>query len=46
MVKTIPAAERGSPSGRTAAEMLTAVAEHGGPVEFASETGLFLTPPR
>jgi hypothetical protein len=35
LVKTIPAAERGSPSVLTAAEMLTAAAEHRGPVEFA-----------
>ena len=35
LVKTIPAAERRLPAVLTAAEMLTAAAEHGGPVEFA-----------
>jgi hypothetical protein len=35
LVKTIPAAERSLPAVLTAAEMLTAAAEHGGPVEFA-----------
>jgi hypothetical protein len=35
LVKTIPAAERGSPTVLTAAEMLTTAAEHGGPIEFA-----------
>ena len=35
LVKTIPAAERGSPAVLTAAELLTNAAEHGGPVEFA-----------
>jgi hypothetical protein len=35
LVKTIPAAERHMPAVLTAAEMLTAAAEHGGPVEFA-----------
>jgi hypothetical protein len=35
LVKTIPAAERISPSVLTAAECLTNAAEHGGPVEFA-----------
>jgi hypothetical protein len=35
MVKTIPAAERRLPAVLAAAEMLTAAAEHGGPVEFA-----------
>jgi len=35
LVKTIPAAERRSPSVLTAAELLTHAAEHGGPVEFA-----------
>ena len=33
--KTIPAAERRLPAVLTAAEMLTAAAEHGGSVEFA-----------
>jgi hypothetical protein len=35
LVKTIPAAERRLPAVITAAEMLTAAAEHGGPIEFA-----------
>jgi hypothetical protein len=35
LVKTVPAAERGSPTVLTAAEMLTNAAEHDGPVEFA-----------
>ena len=35
LVKTIPAAERGLPAVLSAAEMLTAAAEHGGPIEFA-----------
>ena len=35
LVKTIPAAERISPSFLTAAECLTNAGEHGGPVEFA-----------
>jgi hypothetical protein len=35
LVKTIPAAERGSPAVLAAAELLTNAAEHGGPVEFA-----------
>jgi hypothetical protein len=35
LVKTIPAAERSLPAVLTAAEMLTAAAERGGPVEFA-----------
>ena len=35
LVKTIPAAERRLPAVLTAAEMLTAAAEHRGPVEFA-----------
>ena len=35
LVKTIPAAKRGSPTVLTAAELLTNAAEHGGPVEFA-----------
>jgi hypothetical protein len=35
LVKTIPAAERRMPAVLTAAEMLTAAAEHGGPIEFA-----------
>jgi hypothetical protein len=35
LVKTIPAAERRLPAVLTAAEMLTAAAEHGGPIEFA-----------
>ena len=35
LVKTIPAAERRLPAVLTAAEMLTAAAEDGGPVEFA-----------
>ena len=35
LVKTVPAAERGSPAILTAAEFLTNAAEHGGPVEFA-----------
>ena len=35
LVKTIPAAERGSPAVLTAAELLTNAAEHGGPIEFA-----------
>jgi hypothetical protein len=34
-VNTIPAAERRLPAVLTAAEMLTAAAEPGGPVEFA-----------
>jgi hypothetical protein len=37
-VKTIPAAECGSPAVLTAAELLTNAAEHGGPVEFARIT--------
>jgi hypothetical protein len=40
LVKTIPAAERRLPAVLTAAEMLTAAAEHGGPVEFARITTL------
>jgi hypothetical protein len=35
LVKTVPAAERGSPAVLTAAELLTNAAERGGPVEFA-----------
>jgi hypothetical protein len=35
LVKTIPAAERRMPVVLTAAEMLTAAAEHRGPIEFA-----------
>jgi hypothetical protein len=35
LVKTIPAAERGSPAVLRAAELLTNAAEHGGPIEFA-----------
>ena len=35
LVKTVPAAERRLPAVLTAAEMLTAAAEHGGPIEFA-----------
>ena len=35
LVKTIPAAERRLPAVLTAAEMLTAAAAHGGPIEFA-----------
>jgi hypothetical protein len=35
LVKTVPAAECGSPEVLTAAEMLTNAAEHRGPVEFA-----------
>jgi hypothetical protein len=35
LVRTIPAAERRLPAVLTAAEMLTAAAEHGGPDEFA-----------
>jgi hypothetical protein len=35
LVKTIPATERRMPAVLTAAEMLTAAAEHGGPIEFA-----------
>jgi hypothetical protein len=35
LVKTIPAAERRLPAVLTAAEMLTAAAENGGPIEFA-----------
>ena len=35
LVKTIPAAERGSPAVLAAAELLTNAAEYGGPVEFA-----------
>ena len=35
LVNTIPAAERRLPAVLTAAEMLTAAAEHRGPVEFA-----------
>jgi hypothetical protein len=35
LVKTIPAAEFHMPAVLTAAEMLTAAAEHGGPIEFA-----------
>jgi hypothetical protein len=35
LVETIPAAERRLPAVLTAAEMLTAAAEHGGPIEFA-----------
>jgi anti-sigma regulatory factor (Ser/Thr protein kinase) len=35
LVKSIPAAERGSPAVLAAAELLTNAAEHGGPVEFA-----------
>jgi hypothetical protein len=34
LVKTVPAAERGSPAVLTAAELLTNAAEHGGAVEF------------
>jgi hypothetical protein len=40
LVKTIPAAERRLPAVLTAAEMLTAAAEHGGPIEFARITTL------
>ena len=40
LVKTIPATERRLPAILTAAEMLTAAAEHGGPVEFARITTL------
>lgn len=35
LVKTIPAAERGTPVVLTAAELLINAAEHGDPVEFA-----------
>jgi hypothetical protein len=35
LVNTIPAAERALPAVLSAAEMLTAAAEHGGPIEFA-----------
>jgi hypothetical protein len=35
LVKTVAAAERGSPAVLTAAEMLTNAAEHRGPIEFA-----------
>jgi hypothetical protein len=34
LVKTVPAAERGSLAVLAAAELLTNAAEHGGPVEF------------
>jgi hypothetical protein len=35
LVKTVPLAERILPAVLTAAELLTAAAEHGGPIEFA-----------
>jgi len=35
LVQTVPPAERHMPAVLTAAEMLTAAAEHRGPVEFA-----------
>ncbi len=35
LVKTVPKAERNAPAVLNAAEMITAAAEHGGPMEFA-----------
>jgi hypothetical protein len=41
LVKSIPAAECDMPVVLTAAEMLTAAAEHGGPIEFARIAALW-----